>query len=138
MINEYFVASVDEPIAERKPVLVVAPSSEEAVQRYLVKVYAHDHEFRAWVLATDLAYSFIGQVCRAVKTPSSHRRAMYLSQLQPLVERYFRSAPELGRTFSRYLESGDKSVMTDHIFEFIAQAQANDFLAIRLDEIQTL
>lgn len=138
MVNEYLVASVDEPIAERKPVLVAAPSSEEAIQRYLLKVYARDLQFRSWVLATDLAYSFIGQMCSAVQVSSGRRRSMQLHQLLRLVDEYFRTAPRLGIVFSRYLQSGDESVVTDDIFEFIAQTQAGDFLAIRLDEMQTI
>ncbi|WP_426168570.1 hypothetical protein [Pseudoduganella sp. R-34] len=138
MANEYFVASLDEPITERRPVRVFALSSEEAIQRYLAEVYALDGGFRSWVLATDLAYSFLGHVCKGLKTPQRLKGSVCLAELKSFIEKYFRSAPALGALYRKYLETGDPSIVNEDIFVFIARNQTEGFLAIRSDEIQSL
>jgi hypothetical protein len=137
MAESFVVASVDEPLSERKPVLVTAVSAEAAIQRYLTEIYAQDVSFREWVLERDLAFSFIAQLANEIKPVVSPQR-VHLEQLRVPLVRFFCMAPTLGLLYQRYLETGDRTVVTDEVFQFIAKRQGHGFIAFNIDEILAL
>lgn len=57
------------------------------------------------------------------------------------VKRFFSTAPLLGDRYTQYLQTGNQSLVTDDMYEFIAQSMAEEdhgYAALRMDSLKTL
>lgn len=143
MGRRFLVASDDESVSDWEPVVVLAESTEEAIDRYLRVVYSQDPSFRANVLELTVNCSFVEQFFLATPEASSQfdttGRVDYdLDVVKSRVRKFFSDRPEIGEKFVRYMDTRDASHLDEEVFEFISAADPSGIVALDIDEIRHL
>lgn len=128
------VASDDEPVSAWEPVVVVAESKEEAIDRYQRVEYSKDQCFRDGVLALTVNCSFLEKFF--IASPSdilgfeaTGKVDFDLDIVKARVRHFFGARPDIGEKFVRYMDTHDTSYVDEEVFEFISAADPSGIVA---------
>ncbi len=141
MLKRYLVAH-DDSITEWEPAFVHASSTEEAIKKYLRKIYSKDSFFREHVQQLRSFESFLGQLVYATceekinflngdRTPTS-------DTVRQKIKSFFSDEPILGERFLEYVETENTALIDDAIYEFIAVREPDGIVAIEQESIRIL
>ena len=140
-MKRYLICSRDESVIYWKPQAIFAVSGVDALQRYLRVAYSKDSTFREGILDLCVNMTFVERFYLS----TDHEQERFDKTgvigteseiVKSRVKVYFASRPEFGERFLRYMETEDKSLIDDDIFEFIAVNESEDqhgFVAIDPD-----
>lgn len=124
-MKRYLICSADESVVNFPPQAVFAGNEEEAVRRYLRVVYSKDEIFRETVLDLAVNMTFVERFYLA----SSHEKDRFDKTgttgteeeiIKARIKGFFASRPDLGEKFLRYMETKDRGLVDDEMFEYIA------------------
>ena len=126
-MNKYLIRAVDVSIHEFSPTIVHADSADAALKHYLAAVYSKDKIFRddVYDLAVNMSFAekfHLASDQEQLRFNTSGTAGTEREIIISRVKRYFSSNPELGELYLRYMETEDKNLLGDKIFEFIALA----------------
>lgn len=141
MNRRFLVASDDEPVSDWEPVVVLAGSKEEAIDRYLRIEYSKDPIFRENVLQLTINGSFVEKFF--IATPEDDHsfettgRVEYdMDVVKSRIRVFFSERPDLGERFVRYMDTQDASHVDEEVFEFISAADPGGIVALDIDGIR--
>jgi len=143
-MKRYLICSKDESVEYWTPQAILANSASEALSRYLSMVYSKDKVFRDSVLDLCVNMTFVERFYLSSdqeirKFEKTGRTGTESEIVKSRVRAYFVARPEFGEIMLRYMNTGDKSLITDEIFEFIAINESKDhhgFTVIDPDELE--
>lgn len=144
-MKRYLICSTDESVTRWAPQAVLAETAEQAVTLYLKAVYSKDETFRDSVLDLTVNMTFVERFYLA----SEHEKARFHTNggtgteseiIKARVRAFFAGRPELGETFVRYMETEDRSLINDDMFEYIVMNETDDhgFVALDPDSVPLL
>ncbi|SFU67455.1 hypothetical protein [Nitrosospira multiformis] len=130
-MKRFLIFSRNDSIMEWRPRAVLASTAKEALTKFLQISYSRDVTFREFVLDLSVNMSFVERfylMSNQEKTRFNQtaETGTECEILKSRVKRYFALRPELGDRFIHYMDSGDKSLIDDEIFEFIALNESED------------
>jgi len=140
-MKRYLICSSDESVMSWNPQAVLADSEDDAIQKYLKAIYSKDDVFRESVLDLAINVSFVEQFYLS----SEHEKKRFYETgtagteqevVTSRIRAFFAKRPELGEKFLQYMETEDKSLIGDDVFEYIAlneTANQRAFVAIDPD-----
>lgn len=139
---EFIVVSEDDSAIHVAPVIVSAEDSDEAIDKYLRKVYAKDEVFRDSVLDRCINMSF-GERFFIVteKEKRDFERGTYKANLKAVEERiraYFKDDPSVGEKYFAYLRSGDEKFMDEEVFATLAASDTSGVAALEMAQLQRI
>lgn len=145
-MKKFLICSCDESVVDYPPSLVTAKTSDEALLKFLRKVYSKDKIFRSGVLDLAVNMTFIEQFYfsnehERQRFDDKKRVAAEEKMVKSRVKIFFSSRPDLGKLFVKYMETADTSLIDDDIFEYIATlepVERHGHVAIDVDLLETL
>lgn len=145
-MKKFLICSCEESVVDYPPSLVTAKTSDEALLKFLSKVYSKDKIFRSSILDLAVNMTFIEQFYfsnefERQRFDDKKRVAADEEIVKSRVKKFFSSRPDLGRLFLKYMETADTSLIGDDIFEYIATlepAERHGHVAIDVDFLETL
>lgn len=138
-MKRYLICSVDQPVSAWPPQAVLAKTPDEALQTYLRVVYSKDDAFRESVLDLSVNLSFVEQFYLASGQELDRFHSTGVAGTESEIVRsrirsFFQARPEMGEAFIRYMETEDRSLISDDIFGYIAvHAWDNGFTVLDPD-----
>lgn len=144
-MKRFLIACADVPIKDWAPKIVVAESSEIALQWYLRLVHSKNDVFREGVLDLSTNMSFAERFY--LSTEQENDRFMETGTagtepeiVQSRVVSFFLVRPDLGDIYLQFMASEDEALITDEMFEFISCATPEDsgLIALDIDAIDVL
>ncbi|MFZ6645725.1 hypothetical protein ACO0LO_08420 [Undibacterium sp. TJN25] len=102
-----------------------------ALQKYLRLVYSKDPTFREMILDLSVNMTFIERFYLSSNQEKNRFNKTGIAGTENEIVRsrissFFSTDAELGNCFLRYMETGDKSIIGEEMFDFIAAAQTED------------
>lgn len=141
MLKRYLVAH-DDSITEWEPAFVHANSTEEAIKKYLHRIYSKDSFFREYVQELRTFESFLGQLiyatCEEKISFMNGDRTPLPETVREKINSFFSDEPKLGDRFWEYVKSEKKELISDEIYEFIAVRDPDGIVAIEQESIRVL
>lgn len=129
--RKYLIVSREVPALDGQIAIVNAESDELAIQKYLRKIYAQDADFRESILDLAVNMTFSERFYLATE----HEQNRFLNGngigtedeiIKSRVMTFFADMPELGKKFTEYMDTENRSLITDDIFEYIALRETPD------------
>lgn len=141
MNRRFLVASDDDSVSDWEPVVVLAGSKEEAIDRYLRIEYSKNPIFRENVLDLSINCSFVEKFFLTTSAENHSFKATGqvdydLDIVKSRVRAYFSERPDLGEKFVLYVDTRDASHVDEEVFEFISAADPGGIVALDIDEIR--
>ena len=145
-MKRFLVVSADASCAHTAPRIVIA-YSESVVLKYLQKnVVAKESCFRDSVLDLACNMSFAERFYLATdferkRLERDHQVGTEPEIVRSRIKKYFEARPDIGEKYLRYMDTEDASLITEDVFEFIAENEASEdlgFLILDLDAIETI
>ncbi|MYM26403.1 hypothetical protein GTP46_27620 [Duganella sp. FT135W] len=124
------------------PAFVTSTSPTAAIREYLRQVYSKDAVFREHVQDLRSSDAF---VCGLVYNTVDEITALFNGhrneapeQVHKRVQDFFSDCPEHGDVFWKYVETEDVSLISEAIYEYIAERNTDGIVAIEASKIPTL
>lgn len=116
------------------PAFVTSTSPTAAIREYLRQVYSKDEVFREHVQDLCAADAFVGSlvyntVDEITALFNGHRNEAP-EQVHKRVQAFFSDCPEHGDVFWKYVETEDVSLISEAIYEYIAERDTDGIVAI--------
>lgn len=141
MLKRYLVAH-DDSITEWEPAFVNARSTDEAIKKYLHRIYSKDSFFREHVQELRTFESFLGQLiyatCEEKISFMNGDRTPLPETVRERINNFFSDEPRLGARFLEYIESENLELIDDEIYEFIAVRDPDGIVAIEQESIRVI
>lgn len=123
--KRFLICACDESVVHWIPRAVMAESTADALQRYLRAVYSKDQAFRDAVLDLSVNMSFVERFYLFSDQEQKHFGDTGIAGTEneiviSRVKAYFAERQDLGERFLQYMDTENKSLIDDEIFEFIA------------------
>lgn len=140
----YLIVSVDYSAKDVPPFVVRAQSSMDALNIFLKTVHAKHKLFRRFVLDTTANFRFVDRFIQESDLDEDlddTDTTTFTDAVFDGVKRFFSTAPLLGDRYAQYLQTGNQSLVTNDVFEFIAQFMTEEehgYAAIKIDSLKTL
>jgi len=124
------------------PAFVTSSSPAAAIREYLRQVYSKDEVFREHVQDLCAADAFVGRLVYntvdEITALFNGQRNEAPEQVHNRVQAFFSDCPEYGDIFWRYVETEDVSLISEEIYEYIAERDTDGIVAIEASKIPTL
>lgn len=141
---KFLVCSSDEPISRSFGYIVDAQTADEARLIYLSRIYAKDSIFRDSVLDLSMNLTFVERFYLGTPQETYRFEQTGLASVPDgvvaeRVREFFATKPSLGEEFLKFMGDGDKSRVTEEMFEFIATHDGDGGVEVlELDNMPTL
>ena len=144
--KRFLIASIDESIVNRPLFVVLAQDGAAALQIFLRRIVSREPVFRAWVMNLAANMSFVEQFY--VTTDLERERLQSegivgteLEIVRSRISSYFGEQTGLCDLYIRYMETEDKLLLTNELFEFISEKQGpreHGLVAVDIDDIDVI
>ncbi len=143
MGRRFLIVSADMPCKDAPPLIVVADDAVTALRYFQVKAMSKETIFRDSVL--DLSYNmsfaerfYLATAFERERLERDHQVGTEPEIVKSRVKKFFAKRPDLGSKYLEYMETENTSLITEEVFEFIAESEepeACGLVALDLDEI---
>lgn len=142
-MKRYLICSIDEPVTSWEPRAVYAETADDAVRRYVKEVYSKDPTFRGSVFDLAVNMTFVEQFYHASDQEQDRFNSTGTAEtadqiVKARVRQFFGARPDLGERYVLYMDTEDRALIDDDMFEFIAENESPDdrgFVALDPDAV---